>query len=112
MNKTITNPIIVHENGDVLVFDSVEKAETYLEPIDVLNGEYTTYDSVGILLKLSVIDKLKKVRIEVYEPIENCHDELMEILRNFFLRVGIEADSINNASLQQLVEKSREFLIE
>ena len=30
-------PIIVDDHGDVSVFDSVEKAERYLEPMDAKN---------------------------------------------------------------------------
>ena len=48
-------PIIVNENGNIFFIDS-EKGINYLEAIDVLNREYTAYDSSGLPLELSVSD--------------------------------------------------------
>ncbi|MUV14522.1 hypothetical protein [Noviluteimonas gilva] len=45
-------PIIIDEHGDVSVFESVEAAARYIEPIDVRNNEYVAYDSAGYLLRL------------------------------------------------------------
>lgn len=44
-------PIIIYDNGDLLIFESIEKAESYLEPIDI--DIYTGYDSQGHLLSLT-----------------------------------------------------------
>lgn len=40
-------PIVVYENGDVSLFDSVESAEQALEPLDVANSEYRIFDGDG-----------------------------------------------------------------
>jgi hypothetical protein len=50
----IVTPVIVDERGDVLFFESVERAEGKLEAIDVRNEEYVAYDSEGRLLKLAI----------------------------------------------------------
>jgi len=47
-------PIIADNRGDVLVFNSINSAECYLEPIDVRNGEYEVFDSNGALIKATV----------------------------------------------------------
>lgn len=49
-------PIIINENGNIFFIDS-EKGINYLEALDVLNGEYSAYDSSGLPLELSVRTK-------------------------------------------------------
>ena len=49
--KMVTPPIILSEHGDLSFFGSTEDAARHVEPIDVRNGEYTTYDSEGRLLQ-------------------------------------------------------------
>jgi hypothetical protein len=46
---------ITDKNGDHEVFDSVEAAEAYMEPIDVRSGEYMVRSADGRELKLRVI---------------------------------------------------------
>lgn len=44
-------PIIeASEHNDILVFETKEKAERYIEAIDLQNGEVILYDSEGRLL--------------------------------------------------------------
>jgi hypothetical protein len=48
-------PIYVDENGDITSFDSIEEAQTYMEPIDVKNGQYVVRDADGKTLKVDVV---------------------------------------------------------
>lgn len=48
-------PIFVDEHGDVSAFRSVSYAESWMEPIDIENREYTAYDASGRLLAISRI---------------------------------------------------------
>jgi hypothetical protein len=49
----IRPPIIVDAKSELLLFRSVERAEAYLEAVDVRNGEYAAaYDSDGRRLEL------------------------------------------------------------
>jgi hypothetical protein len=50
----ISWPILVDNCGDVMFFRSLEGAQSYLEPIDVKNGEHVAYDREGRLLELGV----------------------------------------------------------
>ena len=50
-----SKPIVIDENGNLLMFGSRAAAEGYLEPIDVANKEYVGYDADGRLLNLSVV---------------------------------------------------------
>ena len=75
------DPIIVVENvACIYVFDSKVQAERYLEAIDVLNGEYTAYESEGRLLSLEVVEK-DRVRIAVADDVPKHEAELMAILQ-------------------------------
>ena len=46
----IKPPIIVDESGDTDVFETIEYAERYLEPIDVEEERFVAFDSTGRLL--------------------------------------------------------------
>lgn len=48
------SPILLYSDGEFAVYKSIEAAESDLEPIDVLNNEYTIYDAAGQLLEASV----------------------------------------------------------
>jgi len=48
-------PILIDESGDITIFDSIEDAERYMEPIDVRNGEYIARDAEGVLLDVRIV---------------------------------------------------------
>jgi hypothetical protein len=48
----VKTPIVsVDRQADVGLFSSVASAETYLEPIDIADGEYDLYDADGLVLR-------------------------------------------------------------
>lgn len=59
----INPPVIADNHGDLLIFESVSKAEAYIEAIDVLNNEYVLYDSEGRLLDAFAASEHGPVRI-------------------------------------------------
>jgi hypothetical protein len=104
-------PIIIDENGDISFFESVKDVELYLEPIDVINGEYVAYDSEGHILQLSVECKDSA---NIFSPLETVvlspsatpqrHTaELKRILIDFFGRVGADKKWLSTASLEELI---------
>ncbi len=105
----IDPPIIVSESGDVEVFDSVEAAESYLEPIDVEKERFVAYDSCGRLLQL--IPTSPRISIRAAEEDGNHHRELQNLLTEYLGYVGVASDWISQASLQDLVEKSSEYRV-
>lgn len=50
----MVTPILISSGGDVLSFDTVEAAQEYLEPVDVMNDEHLAFDAEGQALHLSV----------------------------------------------------------
>lgn len=118
-------PIIVDNHGDILFFASVEKAEKYLEPIDVENDEYVAYDSVGHLLNLTIQERkwretnflrffkpneytVERVIIELAEAEPTHEDQLRERLIYFFALVGEDKDWLLRATLKELVRRGIE----
>ena len=46
---------ILNENGDVSFFKTLQGATSFVERIDVKNGEYELFDSNGVLIKLKSV---------------------------------------------------------
>src|SRR5437899_3150835 len=108
-------PIIADNHGDVLVFESVAKAELYMEPIDIRNREYVIYDSEGRLLTASIIKTEKgreRVVVKVEEPHRHDREALRTILAQFLSKVSDAKQSFQSRSLEQLVEASLRFKTE
>ena len=110
-------PIIVNEHGDVSIFESVEYAEQYLEPIDVKNEEYVVYDSKGHLLQLSVsqkellsifggIELIEAVRISPVGSGSGSSSELRKLLIKFFRETKTGVEKSDLLSLRELVDES------
>lgn len=98
-------PIIIYDNGDLLIFESIEKAESYLEPIDI--DIYTAYDCEGHLLFL--IEQGERVTIRLAETEPNHVNELRHVLIDFLSRIGNEYDELSKALLEELIVKSLEY---
>ena len=80
-----TPPIFVDDHGDVSVFRSVPFAESWMEPIDIENREYTAYDAAGRLLALSADRRRCYIALAEQEPTHSA--ELLERLRKFLRAV-------------------------
>lgn len=59
-------PIVIDENGDICIFETKEVAEQYIEPIDVINHEYTVFDADGNCLILEVTPGLQPGLIKIF----------------------------------------------
>jgi hypothetical protein len=102
-------PIFLNEAGNVLVFESVENAERYAEPIDVANEEYIAYDSEGRLLELYVLEKTNRVKIRAAEMEPTHSTELQKAIVDFLSYAGISREWLSNASLNDLVTKMLDY---
>lgn len=105
---TVKPPIIVFDNGDVLIFESVEKAESYLEPIDI--PVYSAYDSCGHLLQLQ--RQQNRVKIHLADPELNYSDQLKTILIEFLSKIEISSDYLSELSIQELICRALKYKIE
>jgi len=107
MRILIKPPVIVDETGPIYVFESVEDAEMYLEPIDVENNRYIAFDSVGRLLRL--IPTTPRITIEAAEEVPNHAERLRELLIQFLKDCRVTDSNLSNLSLHELVQKSLAF---
>lgn len=98
-------PVVIDENGDVSVFETVEFAQRALEPTDVINNEYVGYDSEGRLLRLEVPEGGSLVSIREAEHVPQHVDDLRRALGNFLFRAGDHDPLLKEASVQQLLAK-------
>jgi hypothetical protein len=118
-------PITVDSHGELLFFESAEKAEEYLEPVDVTNGEYIAYDALGRRLALGIENRkwrergfwrflipeehlVEQVVIEPAESIPTHANELTNKLRTFLVRVGESQEWLSRASLDELIRRGIE----
>jgi len=91
-----------------MIFASKADAESYLEAIDVANGEYVAYDSEGRLLKLiPAWPHSATIMDGESEPTHN--NELHDALSGFFLQLDLPSNWVKQASLEQMIEKAREY---
>lgn len=103
----IEPPIIVDETGPIYVFQSVEAAERYLEPIDVAKNRYVAFDSQGRLLRLQATSP--RVTIEAAEEYPNHAETLRQLLVKFLKDMGLPEVDVIEKSLPELVESSLKY---
>lgn len=94
-------PIIVSENGDIQFYRSRREAESAIEAIDVRNGEFEIFDSMGTRLRASIqrndssLARLLGIHIEsiVLHTTDNSDAiALIRLLQAFFLNCEIEGE--------------------
>ena len=107
MRHWIEAPIIVEETGSTYIFDSIEVAESYLEPIDVEAERFVAFDSRGRLLRLLPTTPL--ITIEAAEEVPNHAEPVRELLIKFLYDCGSTDPNLSSLTLQQLVQKSLRF---
>lgn len=105
--------VIVNETrGGVMVFETRERAESYLEPIDVKNEEYQIYDSTGLLLETHIGRDSRGIEwVSIQEPRqpENRESELIDLLCHFLKVADSKIENLRNQSLAELVRASLKF---
>lgn len=113
----MTPPIVILDGGDIIVFESVEDAEAWVEVSDVENNLFSAYDSTGILLKFDVVttnlqrrflwfslqEPVKRVVINETTSPTDKSIELREALVEFLSWFGKPRNSLSSLSLPELV---------
>jgi hypothetical protein len=107
MKILIEPPVIVDEKGPIYIFESVETAERYLEPIDVEENRYVAFDSVGRLLR--IIPTTPVVTIEAAEELSNHAARVRELLIKLLQDCGSTDPKLSNLTLPELVQRSLAF---
>ena len=107
MKSWIKPPIIVDETGYITVFETIEYAERYLEPIDVEEERFVAFDSTGRLLRLTATPR--SVHIEAAEEVPNHGDVVRELLIKFLHGCRVNDPQLSSLSLEELARRSLAF---
>lgn len=102
-------PIILSDSGDLLIFESIDEALRYIEPIDVKNNVYRGFDSQGRLLRLATVYPYKTISISLAEEYPHHKDDLVQELKYFLSFMGVSREWIENASLEELVMEALKY---
>lgn len=109
-------PLILCENGDVDLFESIEDLERYVESPDI--ADYRVFDAAGDVLHLTTAQpttgqkgtgqkgwlnmvRVIPVRIDIGRPRMNAINELEKRLRDFLSRTT--GKSYNQSTLPELL---------
>ena len=101
-SSSIVPPIFASSSGDTSpgIYRSVGELESYAEAVDVQNGEWLAYDSVGREIALTVDGDLVRVGAGEY----SAPERLAEWLRSSpLLKRRRGEEWLNTAALQDLV---------
>jgi hypothetical protein len=113
--------IVVTDNGEILVFTSKAKAESYLEPIDVRDGEYVAYDPEGRLFSIGVqtqeqrllgdvrTELPERVVVRAEEEIPAHSDDLRRKLLDYLVELGEQEVHLRKLPLAALVKRCTEL---
>lgn len=83
-------PIFAYEPNDLTAFSTKEAAESYIEGIDVLNGEYTgIYDAEGYLLE-AIVHDLYWIELKPVSPPKKCEKDLFDILFRYVIYIVVK----------------------
>lgn len=80
-------PIIVSENGDISIYDTLEEAILGLEAIDVRNNEYEFFDSEGYRL-IAVLISHDLFYLKRSVPLKQERAVLVDKLKKFLTLCG------------------------
>jgi hypothetical protein len=115
MNEPMPPLLFVDRDGEVGRFDSVARAQGYLEWIDVEGGEYRAFDATGRRLRLSFVAPGKRSRwgwldwrdsgsVTVEGAGDSAPDELRSALIDFRHRYGEARTDLEVLALDALIE--------
>jgi hypothetical protein len=98
--REIVPPIILDENGDVQAFSSIESVTRYVEVVDVLNDEFSFYDSIGRVLKAQVLKG--KVHLVPTSVLESDSVALRSRIIRVLSLLGVSEETSARASFSEL----------
>ncbi len=103
-------PIFVYEPFDLMIFETKELAEKYLEADIVKDYDYYAWDSNGTTLDF-IFDG-NRVEIIQFENSKIERNKLKEIIIQTFINIGIDPQWCENATWEELIQKSLDYTIE
>lgn len=110
----MNEPIVVYENGDIMIFKTVAEAELALEAEDVKNGAYIVYDRSGMVLDVSTREipsiglfaiRATTFGVKICEPggASRFDSKLKIRLQQFYNDLQDVPDDLSQCSLNELI---------
>lgn len=109
----ITEPIFAYDPADLLVFETVRKAERYIEPIDAKDNKY--FDADGQILTVLIEKDFKGIeRTIIKESDAPQYDktELRRIILDTLEYVNYSRQEIENKTFSELIDEILKFKTE
>lgn len=103
----MTPPIVIDENGDVTLYQSVEAAARALEPIDIKNNEYVAYDSEGFVLAFE--GQGPRVLISGRASAQSDPQALLAVLQAFWERAAKSPWPATTSVKQAVAQSCKRF---
>jgi hypothetical protein len=100
-------PIIAVSRGDLHAFETIAQAESYMEPVDVRNGEYVVFDSEGRLLVPLVASNGNRERtvLKSAESTPAHASDLRNTLLRFLAKTRFATPGMEQMDLTQLLSR-------
>lgn len=104
-------PIVLNEStsidtpGDASIYQTVQELTVHVEPVDVENDAYFTFDAEGRLTVLETDGRTATIRAA--EPETNHRDDLAKLLRQSLISVDFPERIVNRWGLTELVKVGR-----
>lgn len=102
MSNAPIPPIVSDENGDINLYPSVEDAEQYMEAIDVRDGVYEVFDSIGNRLAVSAEGETVRIGLDPQQSPDP--EELASRLRGRAIRIGADRVGLADPATAPLAE--------
>ena len=114
-------PLVLEAKCELLFFKSQASLESWVEPVDVMNGEYgSCWDSEGRLLQVRVHSneerllgllrrRVERVVVTPAEDVPHHLPQLHQALLGFLLKLNLEARMPTSGDTSELLDLAIEY---
>lgn len=103
MNPNDQLIFLVDDARDVLLFESMEEAAAYIEPMDIML--YEAYDSAGAILRASIEEVHGNERVVLHATTETRYFRLHELIQRYLKVLGAAQPDDSSQNLVELVAR-------
>jgi len=105
--QEIKPPIIVVDDTDIMMFESIKEAEQGIEPVDAKAGDFVAYDAEGRVLRFDATHW--RVTIKAPEDVPSGRSDLEIALRAYLKALAEPLSEDEKCDLPCLVNACRRF---
>lgn len=102
--------IVVEKSGEIQIFESVSEAESFIEPIDARNGEYSVYDADGYELDTAIERARGLLKPELVKLVSTNRIDSKKLKICLISYLNHLGENINSDSLSDLINQLKIYL--